>query len=135
MSGIAMSDTELLKFAIENGIIDTALLQEKVEMQKREELLKKHPYEIWEGKNGKWYTYLPNKEKGRVLKKRNTKKDIQDVIVSFYKESDEGRENEKITFKDYFIIWRERQKKCGISDSTIDKYNSDYIRFLRMTMQ
>lgn len=36
---ISMSDTKLLQFAIENGMIDTALLQEKIEMQKREEYL------------------------------------------------------------------------------------------------
>ena len=124
-----MTDAEMLKFAIENGIIDTALVQEKIEMHKRIELLNKHPYDIWKGKNGKWYTYLPDKEKGRVLKKRNTEKDIQDVVISFYKENDEEEEKKKITFKDYFTIWRERQKKCGVSDSTIDKYNSDYIRF------
>lgn len=32
MSNISMSDAELLKFAIENGMIDTALVQEKIEM-------------------------------------------------------------------------------------------------------
>lgn len=29
MSNVSMSDTELLKFAIENGMLDTALVQEK----------------------------------------------------------------------------------------------------------
>lgn len=49
MSGISMPDAETLKYAIENGMIDTALLQEKVEMQKRNELLAKHTYNIWKG--------------------------------------------------------------------------------------
>ena len=56
MLDVSMSDAELLKFAIENGMLDAALVQEKIEMQKREEILRKHPYDIWEGKNGKWYT-------------------------------------------------------------------------------
>ena len=38
-----MSDAELLKYAVEHGMIDTKLVQEQVEMQKRKELLKKHP--------------------------------------------------------------------------------------------
>ena len=50
MPDIKLSDSELLKYAVENGIIDAALLQDKIEMQKRKELLKKHPYSIWEGK-------------------------------------------------------------------------------------
>jgi hypothetical protein len=32
-----MSDTEMLKIAIENGIIDTSLVQKLIEMQKRKE--------------------------------------------------------------------------------------------------
>lgn len=27
-------------------------------MNKRKDMLKKHSYRIWEGKNGKWYTYI-----------------------------------------------------------------------------
>ena len=57
-----LSDLELLKYAVENGMINTALVQEKIEMQKREELLNKHPYKIYQGKDGKWYTYLPDKK-------------------------------------------------------------------------
>ena len=42
MHNISMTDAELLKFAIENGMLDTALVQERIEMQKRIELLKMH---------------------------------------------------------------------------------------------
>ena len=58
MPDTKLSDLELLKYAVENGMINTALVQEKIEMQKREELLNKHPYKIYQGKDGKWYTYL-----------------------------------------------------------------------------
>lgn len=69
MKEISMSDTELLKYAIENGMFDTAHVQEQMEMQKRNDLLEKHPYEIWRGKNDNWYTYLLDEKNGRVLKK------------------------------------------------------------------
>lgn len=72
-----------LKFLVENGIIDVSSIQSIYEMSKRQELLSKHPYDYWEGKNGKWFVYLPDEEKGRVLKKRNTKKEIEDVIVAY----------------------------------------------------
>ncbi len=36
MLDVSMSAAELLKFAAENGMLDTALVQEKIEMQKRE---------------------------------------------------------------------------------------------------
>ena len=114
MQNISMSDAELLKYAVEHGMIDTALVQEKIEMQKREETLNKHPYKIWEDKNGTWYTYLPDKEKGRVLKKRRNRKDIEDVVIQFWKE-----ESENPTIRDVFNEWNDRKLKIGkISEST-----------------
>lgn len=62
------NNEELLKYAVDNGMIDLSCVQEQIEMNKRKELLEKHPYKIWEGKDGKWYTYLPDGE-GRKLKK------------------------------------------------------------------
>ena len=54
-----MDEKELLKYAVDSGILDIALVQEQVEMNKREKILKKHPYDIWEGKDGYWRTYIP----------------------------------------------------------------------------
>lgn len=42
-----------------------------MEVMKRNELLKQHQYEIWQSKDGKWYTYLPVQGGGRVLKREN----------------------------------------------------------------
>ncbi len=67
---------EILRFIINNGMINLNDVQNSMEAMKKEELLMKHPYKIWERKNGKWYTYFPDKEKGRVLKKRSTIKAI-----------------------------------------------------------
>lgn len=90
MSDVSMSDAELLKFAIENGMLDTALLQDKIEMQKREEFLKKQPYKIWQGKDGYWRTYLLDEEKGRCLVKKKDKKSVENEIVSFWKQKEEN---------------------------------------------
>lgn len=53
-----ISDRELLKYALDNGIINVALVQEQANMQKRKEILSKHPYNIWQGKDGYWRTYI-----------------------------------------------------------------------------
>ena len=55
-------------------------------MTKRQELLNNHPYKIWEGSNGKWYTYLPDEEKGRILKKKSTKKEIENIVIVYWDE-------------------------------------------------
>ena len=120
-----LSDAELLKFAVENGMLDTALVQEKIEMQKRTELLEMHKYDIWNGSNGKWYTYLPDEKKGRILKKRNSKKDIEDLIVKFYKELEETH-----CLEDVFCEWiDEKLSFCEIQKQTYDRYKTDFHRF------
>lgn len=47
---------ELLKYALEHGMINMSYIQEQIKMNKRRELLEQHPYNIWEGKDGKWRT-------------------------------------------------------------------------------
>jgi len=122
MSNISMSDAELLKFAIENGMLDTALVQEKVEMRKREEILKKHPYKMYQGKDGKWYTYLPDAVKGRILKKRNSKEDIEAVVIRFWQQAEENP-----TVDDIFNEWVESKfAREEISKSTKDRYERQY---------
>lgn len=55
---------ELLKYAVENGIIDLTRLQNEIKMNKRSEILKKHPYAITQGKDGNgnpaWQLEMPD---------------------------------------------------------------------------
>ena len=65
-----LTQQEILQYAISNGNLDVAHIQEQIHMKSKIEILKKHPYAIWQGKDENWYTYLPGKEKGRVKKKK-----------------------------------------------------------------
>ena len=76
-------------------------------MEKRKEILQKHPYRVWEGKNGKWYTYLDSDGK-KKLTKRTTKKDIEDLIVSYWRELETGE-----TIEDTFKEWNDWKLETG----------------------
>lgn len=93
-----------MQYAIDNGIIDLSYVQQQIEMNKRKELLSKHPYEIWKASDGKWKTYLPDDEKGRVQRKRNTQKEIEDMIVDFWKEKLDNP-----TLEEVFNEWNDRR--------------------------
>lgn len=109
-----MNDNEILKYAIKNGMIDLPYVQEKINMEKRNELLEKHPYKIWEGKDGKWYTYLPDEKKGRVLRKRTSKNAIENDIVEYWKS-----ELENPTISEVFHEWNDRRLELHkISNAT-----------------
>lgn len=109
-------------------MIDLSDVENSIEAMKRDELLKKHSYEIWEGKDGKWYTYLPSKDGGRTLKKRKSRKDLEKVIIDFYKNQKE------VLIKDIFQEWISQKLEYGeIQKQTYDRYKTDFDRFFNDT--
>lgn len=119
------SRNEMLQFAIENGMLDESTIQEKMIMNERKKYLEKHPYKIWEGKDGKWYTYLPNGD-GRRLVKRTNEKTLQDEIIKYYKIA----ANEP-TVRSVFYEWIDRKLKYGeIQKQTYDRYVVDFEKFI-----
>lgn len=105
-------------------------MQDDFEMNKRKSYLKEHPYSIWQGKDGKWRTYLlkegeyETKKENRKLIKRNTEKEIEDIVVEYYKKLSEEKDT-KVTFEKMYYRWRKYQD-CLVSDNTVKKYNTDY---------
>lgn len=105
---------ELLNYAIENGMINLSYVQEQIEMSKRKELLEKHPYKIWEGKENKWYTYLPDEKKGRIQRERKSQKEIEDLVVGYWKEQEENP-----SLIEVFNEWNDRRLEIKkISNAT-----------------
>ena len=100
-----MISTEDLKYCLEKGIINLPDIQSIIEMERKKELLAKHPYQPWQGKNGSWYVYLPDKERGRILKKRKTKEGIEKVICDY-----QSNLIENPTLKELFNEWNDYRR-------------------------
>ena len=98
-----INNDELLQFALENDMLNLSYVQEAIAMKKREEILKKHTYEIWKGENGYYYTYIKNGSKRKLIKKIN-KSGIEDAIVNAYQE-----EENNPTIKEIFDEWNQRR--------------------------
>lgn len=106
-------------------MLNLAYVQEQIEMSKRKELLNKHPYKIWEGTDGKWHTYLPERKKGRIPRKRNTLEEIQQVVVDYWKQQEENP-----TIEEIFNEWNDRRLELEkISPSTHLRYKLDFKRY------
>ena len=110
----------VLQYAVEHDMLDVQYVQ--IEMLKREELLKKHPYKIWQGKDGKWRTYLPDEEKGRSMKKRNTEAEIKNIVAEYWKEKTENP-----TVRELYDEWiTDKLKRQEIVKETRDRYNRQF---------
>ena len=116
-------DSEVLSYALNNGMIDAPTIINTFMANKRQEILKKHPCQIWQGKtNGLWYTYIPQENGKRRMIAKHTKKEVEDIIVEHYK--DEPSVNE------IFKRWiDEKMHYCEISESTRDRYVADFHRY------
>ena len=100
-----LSDKELLQFAIDSGMIDANTIRKQIEMNERKKFIEMHEYETWQGKNGLWYTYLPDDTKGRKLIKRKDLKSLEDAVIKFYKSEKSSEEKKNITIKEIFPMW------------------------------
>ncbi|MDE6846134.1 MAG: site-specific integrase [Lachnospiraceae bacterium] len=95
-----------------------------MEAMKRKELLEKHPYKIWQGKDGKWYTYLPDSKKGRVLKKRLSRNAIENEVIAYWKS-----ELENPTISEVFHEWNDRRLELKqISNAAYLRYKQVFNR-------
>lgn len=124
---------DFLREALKYDILtkeDLENLEHRIEVQKREELLNKHPYSIWQGKNGYWYTKLPDDKKEQPsLVKRKNKIDIENKIIDFWREKIENP-----TIRELFEQWIEERQAYGeLKKSSVKKYLNDYNRFIKDT--
>lgn len=126
-----MDLTEMLKSALDSGIIDPVKLQEQIEMYENLKYLEMHPYEIWQGKNTFWYTYLPvqsvDTTAKRKLVKKKTEQLLKQAIVKYYK----GQETTHL-ISDVFIEWINEKSEYGeILQQTKTRYLADYNRYFK----
>jgi len=118
-----ISNNELLRYAVENGILDLEAVTQQIEMTKKRKYLEMHHRSIWLADDGYYKTRLPKGDGKDKLIKRKTRSALEDEIIKYYEF------HSCTSFKQRFDIWVERQKIMGRSDNTIEKYKSDYKRF------
>lgn len=108
-----------LKYAIENGIIDSTHIEKQIAMKKKEELLSKHPHKIWQNKKGEWYTYINDANGKRILRRSKSLEKLQQIIVDNHKEIVDNP-----TVKEVFEKWNTRRIEFDqIEKSTFERNN------------
>ena len=118
-----ISDSELLRFAIESGMIDRTTIEHQIEMTNKQKLLAEHNLSVWQGKNGMWYTHIIDENGKRRLIKKKTREQVEEVICKHYAE-------DKPTVNKIFNLWVEEKLHYGeIQKSTYDRYVADFHRF------
>jgi len=121
---MSLSKSDLLNYAVENGIINLDTIQMQIEMNERKKYLDMHPYSKWEDKNGTWHTYLPDDKKGRIPKKRTSEKELDNLIINYWR-----GQSENPTIDEVFEEWNNRRLELKkISQATHLRNRQYYAR-------
>lgn len=103
-------------------------IDELIAMKKNKEFLDKHPYAIWQSKDGKyWYTTLPDKTKERGVRqiRRNSKKELEDAIIEYWKDN-----TNKKTVKEVYEEWADyRLETKRIVESTYINVQHYFVKY------
>lgn len=100
--------------------IELGVVLNRIEEMARKNILKQHPYKIWQGKDGRWRTYIPEETRGRVLIAKKELKDLEDTIIKGYK-------RKTPTIRKVFNKWIEyKLSNHSIEKNTADRYQNDF---------
>ena len=116
-----------LKLALESGMISYAAIQEQIDMADNQKYLANHRFRIYQGKDGKWNTYVPDdssKHKRRIIRK-NTKREVEDAVVKYYRKLEQ-----EPTVEEVFRRWVTSKLEYGeIEKQTYDRYELVFKRY------
>lgn len=121
-----MLSTEILNSPYINDILDLGELEQKIHMIEKKKYLEQHPYAIYEGKDGAWYSYIYEEGHYRNRRKvrRKTRKELEDYICSIYREAEVNP-----TLKEVFTEWQDRRLSIGrIKPSTYTRNEQIFLR-------
>lgn len=122
-----MDENDILQVALENNIIDMSYIRAAVDDMTKKELLAQHTFAITKGKDGRWSTRVTLDDGTKAVRHRNTREELENYLVGFYKEKQEA------IYLDYvYHKWMDEKLEYGeIKKQSYDKYNSEFERFFK----
>ena len=126
----SLSPQEILDFQIRNGMLNLDDVREQIVDKERKKILQMHPYAISHGKDGRWRTWVPDKnaKDGRKKIAKSTKEKIEEAVICYYLENDVELRRKRMTLKDLYPEWLE-YKKLHSSETTIPRVESDWKKY------
>lgn len=125
---MSLDNNELLQYAVSQGIINLDNVRDSMKEKEKQKILVNHKYKIFQDKDGRWKTTLPDESKksGRKLVAKSSKENLEEEIIKFYT----GIEDEKYisitipTLADLYPEWLIYRSTLTKSSSTIKRYKS-----------
>lgn len=121
---------DILRQALESGIIDPDSVLDTLMATKREQVLKKHPYAITPPatENGRWQTFYKDASGKRKNIKAQTKEELLDKLIPIYLSS---THLDNLTFYGLYEEWLEYKATVTNSPNTMKRHEQHYRKYFK----
>lgn len=108
-------------------------VQEKMEENERQRLLAKHPYSIFQDKDGRWKTTVKDdtKKSGRRIIARKTEDDLKTELIKYYTTEEDTLyiQQNLPTLRNMFPEWLSYKAKHSESTSYAKRIKNDWVKY------
>lgn len=131
----SISSIDDYNYAIEKGIIDIDDVQTQIEMHKNKDLLERHPYKIYQTKDGRWHTYVydDTKKNNRRQVSKSSKENLEKFIISYQLSISKSELEKKLTLEELYPEWLEFKAKHTNASTYITRIDVDWRSFYKDT--
>lgn len=123
------SEKEILNCLLEQNIIDESGVAKALMKKNIQEVLKRHPYKIYQG-SGRWNTYVVDETKPNNRRKisKSTEEKLYEELYNYYILSNEEKNSKVLTLDILYPEWL-KFYSTGVKESTVIRTQSDWNRY------
>lgn len=120
------SAADILTYLQNSGTINIDDVAADMEKERKDKILKQHPYPITKGRDGRYRTYVKSEgEKRRQIAKSSYEK-VVDALLDFYEGKSEVVVEDKSTLATLYPQWLEYKRLHGASSTYLKRIDSDW---------
>lgn len=110
---------------------DVEKIHKQLMNAKQQKIMETYPIRIWQASNGTWRAHVPDdtKERHRRTIQGKTKENLENNILKDYEQKFEN----PLIFSKFFTNWLMKYKASKVKGPTIQRYYSDYQKFIKGT--
>ena len=127
------TSNELLRYLLERDNLSLDGVVSDMNKAKRKQIIDNHPYAIFQSKDGRWRTWLPDSSKkdGRRLIAKTSLDKLHNAIIEYYEEQEDSLRLSSITLERLYPQWLQFKSLHTTADSYIYRINTEWEKYYK----